>query len=46
MQAPSALIFPVRGHGNGVAGEYGRVVHAALAQTNTLAVFQVNGRNQ
>ncbi|MNN52924.1 hypothetical protein D3C81_1676530 [compost metagenome] len=47
VQAAAAALDPLGGHGHRVVGEYGGVVHQALAQTHAGAVFEVDrGDNQ
>jgi hypothetical protein len=46
MQAPRALVNPSAGHGGRIFTESGDLIHVALLEAHTLAVFEVNGRNQ
>jgi hypothetical protein len=46
MQTASALISPMRRHGNGIAGENGRVIHATLTQPHALTFLQINRWNK
>ena len=45
MQTPRALVHPAAGHDRGVLAEGGGLVHIALFEANTVAVFEVNRRN-
>src|SRR5690606_28518562 len=46
VQAPGALVKPLRGHGGRVFGKNGGIVQVALAQAHTMPVFQVNGGDE
>ena len=46
VQPPGALLRPMPGHGHGIGGEHGRIVHAALPQAHTFALLEVDGWNQ
>ncbi len=45
VQPFGTLLHPLGRHGNRVIAEGGAVLHAALAQPNALAVFEVDGGN-
>ena len=46
VHATRPLVDPIARHGGGVFAKDGGLVHVALFEAHTLAVFQVNGRNQ
>jgi hypothetical protein len=45
MQTPRPFVNPTAGHDRGVFAEGGGLVHIALFEANTVAVFEVNRRN-
>ena len=45
VQAPRALVHPAARHDRRVFAESGGLVHIALFEANTVAVFEVNRRN-
>jgi hypothetical protein len=46
VEPPGAAFEPGPRHGGGILAEGGRLVHVALLQAYTVAVFQVDGGNQ
>jgi hypothetical protein len=46
MQALRAITDPLAGHSHGIVRKHRIVFHAALPQTDTLAIFQVDSRYQ